>query len=264
MKYLFFLIIVFLLLASCNRGQGQMENEPTEFEKLFKKAKELRYKDPKRALELFQLCDSFAGVKNRKVNVKTEMAWTYFLLNDFGSSLSFFHQALQEPNTAKNFGRIYRGMGAIHAKERNLDSAEVFIEKAIKYYEDSNCTQGLMETKTVMGNVLKHRGLVDEALANYHEAIDFHLQKNNHRWLTIMYIRTGILYTEMKDYKEARAYLFKARDLAKKKELTICSIIFTEPLRIRTGENPYLIRPWCIMERSYLGILFKDPLMGWF
>ena len=173
-KHLFyFLFALPLVIVSCNEDRARAQNAPTEFEKLFKKAEALRYKDPKKALELFQICDSYEGVRGQEVNVKSELAWMYFLLNDFGSALSFFHKASQEPNTTKNLGRIYRGISAIHAKERNLDSAEIYVYKAIELYKDSNYQQGLMEAKTVVGNILMHRGLVDEALTNRNTIIKF-------------------------------------------------------------------------------------------
>ncbi len=222
--FFFFLLGVFLIVISCTKNQTQVKNPPTKFEKMLKKARTMRFSSPEKALKLYHICDSYTGARGQnfgaKCNVKKELAWTYFLLNDYDSAMSFFREALQEQNTIKDLGEIYRGIGGVHSVKRNLDSADIYVEKAIKYYEESNFQLGLIKARTLVGTILMHRGLVDEAMPYFHEAIDYHLYEKNYRWLTTLYLRIGVLFTEMKNYKEARAYLFKAYDLAKERHVS--------------------------------------------
>ena len=219
-KLVLFVIVSFALTFCVGTSN---EKTKSDVEKMVVRAIEERQNSLRQSIQMLLVCDSIAGKEKLDLsyNIKKEIAKGHLRLGNHDSAMFFIQGALKEKKSTEDLGDIYDLLSNMYINERQLDSAEMYSDKALNIVQRNKFESELFHAKTTQGRLFSSKGSYEKALKNYFEALDFFMKKGNTIKIFRLYINIGNTFVELKNYQQARTYYHKALKLVKKKKLKI-------------------------------------------
>lgn len=151
-----------------------------------------------------------------KIQISNEFGWKYLNEADFGKSKDHFKEAfrlgLQEKS---NVGIILSAVGLaeclFHLEDYQM--AIAMNEFVIKTVKDSNVKRYLFGANLGLGNIYRKLGDFEKSKKCYTEALS---SAETEEQSLLMYENMAIMYTDLKNYNEAKKYFDLAFEIALK------------------------------------------------
>lgn len=152
-----------------------------------------------------------------RINLLNELAGHY-LFTDMSQAKKPIRDALKlGEKSGYNKGMIdsYNRMGILYFRQGFYDSSLVWYQNGLKIAEDSQDTLSIFKFKGNIALSYSWMGKFEKSLEIYFEVIRLK-EKNKLNGLESNFLDVANIYYQLKDYKSAREYAFKAQKLAEK------------------------------------------------
>jgi len=158
------------------------------------------------------------SLKNQKILSLTarDIGIYYFNNNKPDSAFIYFQKALKYYNNSpyqKNLGNVYLQMGVYYSQERQYDSAKFYYYKGLDVSKDPASIGLQGNLQRLLGNVFIETGQLDSALIYTLEAQKLFGSTNNLPGMAQIFAQLGTIYKLKKEYLIAYDYLEKGKNL---------------------------------------------------
>ncbi|HCG91468.1 MAG TPA: hypothetical protein DEZ08_06485 [Dehalococcoidia bacterium] len=109
---------------------------------------------------------------------------------------------------------VYTQLGEIYLTKRNLQTAEVYLEKANEIYTVSQAEENSAQIYQYLGKILYYKGQYSDAKTEYNKALDIHQQSDNQEEMVNDYRFLGLLSQLQLKYDEAESWYKQAQGIA--------------------------------------------------
>ncbi|MCK5147360.1 tetratricopeptide repeat protein [bacterium] len=157
-------------------------------------------------------------IKGRhRVDVLNELAYKT-IRSHKDTSLAYAMQAL---NLAQKLGDQEREawsnyyIGVCYWSNKDYNSAEAFMFKSLKFFQDRNKPVSIIKVKSMLGNLYKRKGDYEQALALYSQCIDLLDENPNASEAATIHIWAGICADRLGNHQQAIDYFRRALSLHK-------------------------------------------------
>lgn len=147
---------------------------------------------------------------------------TYYELGDFSEAYFFYMQSLNAYEQAEDhFGiaQMENNLGIVAHEMGKLDEAEIHYLKAYEIYQEDGTISDQCRSLNNMGLILYDRKMLDSALVIFTQGVELlneiqEFSETDQYILSGLYNNMALVYSDLKDYKEALGMLQKGLILA--------------------------------------------------
>jgi tetratricopeptide (TPR) repeat protein len=141
------------------------------------------------------------------------LARSYYAQGKLHEALPVFQEVESLSESSDELAIAYNYLGAVNAMLGNLDLAELYDQRALKFFKELNLATGQAQTLNNLGDIAKKRGDASRALSFMEEALV--LEPVESAKATIMN-NIATIYSDRKDYPKAVGIMRSAIDITRK------------------------------------------------
>ncbi len=120
----------------------------------------------------------------------------------------------KEENDQARLHHLYKVAGDIYSRDGVQDKADLYIGKAIEYYQDTDNLELLAQTQRTMGSNHRRQGRPDLAIALYHRALDNFKALDDSAAIGTVHNSLGLLYHSIQQNEKANEHYHRSLIIA--------------------------------------------------
>ncbi|MBS1487564.1 MAG: tetratricopeptide repeat protein [Bacteroidetes bacterium] len=188
------------------------------------------------------------GEKRGEARVHASMGWVYQVLYQYQLAEAYGMQSLslaKEINAIDVLGYANNMLGSLFLLKKDYNKSLVFLNEALRFRNMTKVNADILPTKVNIAWAYQEMGRYQEALHIYQEALTQDEKTGNKENFANDYNGIGRLYTQMKEYDKAAAYLRKSKELSRNisyAELLADNLLFTAKLEAARGNSQNAIK----------------------
>ena len=143
----------------------------------------------------------------------------YYDWKKYDEALKSYHNALKvldQKGEEDRKGSVYNNIGEIYRDKGDLARAREYFEKSLKINRKYGKNRSILISISSLGEVYYHQGEYQKALENFKEALEISKKIPDDFNGSLMYIKTGKALNKLGKLHEARNYLLKGVEMARK------------------------------------------------
>ncbi len=211
-----FVLVLIIFTVGCSNDDT---NSPKDLVfKYLKEAGRTYRKDPKKAISLFQLCDSIAANSEIGDELKFSLSiWKvrlYINTRALDSAQYYLNESDRYRKSDFQNAEFYHEKGLLFWVYEKHDSAISYYNNALEIYTKLGNVSRQAYLNFNMANILSDRGQKADALDKYFAAIKFFEKENNYNDVISAYINAGLVLSRISDSDGAYRYYSQAMETA--------------------------------------------------
>lgn len=147
-----------------------------------------------------------------KIKICDDLSWGY-LSSDFEKSKKYANAGIKSAETARDavmLGTLYRNLGVAYYMVSKMDSAEIYLEKALQYAIKTKSKKLEAAVYGAVGNIYNTEGEYPRALEFYNMALPIAEEIQDKYRIALLQNNMGTIYLSVKDFYKAEEYLVKS------------------------------------------------------